>query len=79
MRLGTRPIIRIQSSTRFLSRFAALPIHTLQEKIHNDNGSIIPVYRNYVDAVDERVKGLVYVPLNNFGGAESPVTMWLDS
>ncbi len=52
--------------------------HVLQEKIHNDNGSIIPLYRNYVDAVSSRVKGLTYVPLNNFGGAESPVTMWVD-
>ena len=52
--------------------------HTLQEKIHNENGSIIPVYRNYVDAVSSKVKGLTHVPLNNFGGAESPVTMWRD-
>ena len=52
--------------------------HVLQEKIHNENGSIIPLYRNYVDAVSSRVKGLTHVPLNNFGGAESPVTMWVD-
>ena len=39
--------------------------HTLQEKIHNDNGSIIPLYRNYVDAVSDKVKGLTHVPLNN--------------
>ena len=52
--------------------------HTLQEKIHNENGSVIPLYRNYVDAVSDKVKGLTYVPLNNFGGAESPVTLWRD-
>jgi len=52
--------------------------HTLQEKIHNENGSVIPLYRNYVDAVSDKVKGLTYVPLNNFGGAEAPVTMWRD-
>ena len=52
--------------------------HTLQEKIHNDNGSIIPLYRNYVDAVSDKVKGLTHVPLNNFGGAEAPVTLWRD-
>jgi peptide/nickel transport system substrate-binding protein len=52
--------------------------HVLQEKIHNDNGSIIPLYRNYVDAVSSNIKGLTYVPLNNFGGAESPVTLWRD-
>ncbi|MCH1475268.1 MAG: ABC transporter substrate-binding protein, partial [Alphaproteobacteria bacterium] len=53
--------------------------HTLQEKIHNDNGSVIPIHRNYVDAVSDKVKGLTHVPLNNFGGAEAPVTMWLDA
>ena len=52
--------------------------HVLQEKIHNENGSIIPLYRNYIDAVSSNVKGLTYVPLNNFGGAEAPVTMWRD-
>jgi len=52
--------------------------HVLQEKIHNENGSIIPLYRNYVDAVSSNIKGLTYVPLNNFGGAESPVTLWRD-
>ena len=46
---------------------------------HNDNGSVIPIHRNYVDAVSDKVKGLTYVPLNNFGGAEAPVTMWLDA
>ena len=52
--------------------------HTLQEKIHNENGSVIPLYRNYVDAVSDKVKGLTHVPLNNFGGAEAPVTLWRD-
>ena len=51
----------------------------LQEKIHNENGSIIPVHRNYVDAASSKLKGLSYVPLNNFGGAEAPKTMWLES
>ena len=53
--------------------------HVLQEKIHNENGSIIPIHRNYVDAASSKVKGLSYVPLNNFGGAEAPKTMWLES
>ena len=53
--------------------------HTLQEKIHNENGTVLPAYRNYVDAVSDKVKGLTHVPLNNFGGAEAPVTMWLDA
>lgn len=51
---------------------------TLQEKIHHDNGCILPVHRNYVDAAASHVKGLTYVPLNNFGGAESPPFLWRD-
>ena len=49
---------------------------TLQEKIHNDNGSIIPLHRNYIDAVGSHVKGLTYVPLNNFGGSEAAPFLW---
>lgn len=51
---------------------------TLQEKIHNENGSVIPMYRNYVDARASHVKGLKYVPLNPIGGAEAPPTLWRD-
>ncbi|MHC8510118.1 MAG: ABC transporter substrate-binding protein [Rhodospirillales bacterium] len=52
---------------------------TLQEKIHNENSNIIPVYRNYVDAAADYVKGRTYVPQNNFGGAEAPPYLWRDS
>ncbi len=51
----------------------------LQTMIHEENGQSIPVHRNYVDAVGSHVKGLTHVPLNNFGGAEAPVTLWRDS
>jgi peptide/nickel transport system substrate-binding protein len=44
--------------------------------IHEDNGSIIPLHRNYVDAAADAVRGRTYVPLNNFGGAESPPYLW---
>ncbi len=50
----------------------------LQTMIHEENGMSLPAHRNYVDAVASHVKGLTYVPLNNFGGAESPVTLWRD-
>ncbi len=50
----------------------------LQEKIHNENGSIIPVYRNYVDAAASHLKGRTHVPLNPFGGSEACPTMWRD-
>lgn len=52
---------------------------TLQEKIHNDNGCVLPLHRNYIDAVASHVKGLTYVPLNPLGGAESPPGLWRDS
>lgn len=48
----------------------------LQTIIHEDNGCILPAHRNYVDAAAEHVKGRTYVPLNNFGGAESPAYLW---
>ena len=50
----------------------------LQTMIHEENGMSIPMHRNYVDAAAEHVKGRTEVPLNNFGGAESPVTLWRD-
>jgi len=50
----------------------------LQTMIHEENGMSLPMHRNYVDAVGSHVKGLTHVPLNNFGGAESPVTLWRD-
>ncbi len=51
----------------------------LQTMIHEENGMAIPMHRNYVDAAADHVKGRTDVPLNNFGGAESPVTLWRDS
>lgn len=50
----------------------------LQTMIHEENGMSIPMHRNYVDAAASHVKGRTSVPLNNFGGAESPVTLWRD-
>lgn len=50
----------------------------LQTMIHEENGMSIPMHRNYVDAAASHVKGRTNVPLNNFGGAESPVTLWRD-
>jgi len=51
----------------------------LQTMIHEENGMSIPMHRNYVDAAASHVQGRTNVPLNNFGGAESPVTLWRDS
>ncbi|MEO0718375.1 MAG: ABC transporter substrate-binding protein [Pseudomonadota bacterium] len=51
----------------------------LQTMIHEENGMSLPMHRNYVDAAASHVKGRTEVPLNNFGGAEAPVTLWRDS
>ncbi len=51
----------------------------LQTMIHEENGMSIPIHRNYVDAAASHVQGRTTVPLNNFGGAEAPVTLWRDS
>lgn len=48
----------------------------LQTMIHEENGMSIPIHRNYVDAAASHVKGRTHVPLNNFGGSESPVSLW---
>ena len=51
----------------------------MQTLIHEEGGTILPSHRNYVDAAATNVKGRTYVPLNNFGGAESPEFLWLDA
>ncbi len=51
----------------------------LQTMIHEENGMSVPIHRNYVDAAASHVQGRTSVPLNNFGGAEAPVTLWRDS
>jgi len=51
----------------------------LQTLIHNGSGMTLPAHRNYVDAAAAHVKGRTYVPLNNFGGAESAPFLWRDS
>jgi len=48
----------------------------LQTMIHEENGQALPAHRNYVDAVADHVGGLTHVPLNNFGGAEAPVSIY---
>lgn len=50
----------------------------MQTMIHETGGTIIPAHLNYVDAAADHVKGRTYVPLSNFGGAESPPFLWRD-
>ena len=50
----------------------------LQTMVSDDAGTIIPAFRNFVDGVSSHIKGLTYVPLNNFGGGEGAEFMWRD-
>ncbi len=50
----------------------------MQTMIHNTGGSIFPAHMNYVDGAADHVKGRTHVPLNNFGGCESPRSLWRD-
>jgi peptide/nickel transport system substrate-binding protein len=49
-----------------------------QTIIHEKGGTILPAHLNYIDAAADHVKGRTYVPLNVFGGAESPQYLWRD-
>ena len=51
----------------------------MQTMIHNDAGTLLPVHRNYVDAIASKVKGLPRVPLAAVGGCEWPEFVWLDA
>ena len=50
----------------------------MQTLIHETSGSVIPAHLDYVDAAADHVKGRTNVPLNHFGGAESPPFLWRD-
>ncbi len=50
----------------------------LQTMVMDEAGTVIPSHKAYVDGVSSKLKGLTYVPLNNFGGGESAEFMWRD-
>lgn len=50
----------------------------MQTMIHETAGSVTPAHLDYVDAAADYVKGRTSVPLNHFGGAESPPYLWRD-
>ncbi len=50
----------------------------MQTLIHETGGSIFPAHTNYIDGAADHVKGRTHVPLNNFGGCESPPFLWRD-
>lgn len=48
----------------------------MQTMIYESGGTILPAHRNYIDAVGSYVQGRTQVPINSFGGADSPPTLW---
>ncbi|MEM8812312.1 MAG: ABC transporter substrate-binding protein [Pseudomonadota bacterium] len=50
----------------------------LQEMVHSQAGTAIPVHRSYVGAHKTNVKGLTASPLAPLGGCEWPEFVWLD-
>jgi peptide/nickel transport system substrate-binding protein len=51
----------------------------MQTMIHEQAGTIIPVHRNFVDGVSDRIRGFTSVPLAPYGGMEGPEFYWIDS
>lgn len=51
----------------------------MQNMIRDTAGQIITAHRSYIDGAADHVKGRTAVPLNNFGGSESPPYLWRDA
>lgn len=50
-----------------------------QRLIHDDGGTILPVFVDFIDAMSTRVKGFRRVPLGQLGATQWPKFVWLDS
>jgi peptide/nickel transport system substrate-binding protein len=48
----------------------------MQSLVRNESGIIIPVHTNFIDGVNDKVKGIPWVPLSNMGGSEWPEFAW---
>lgn len=51
----------------------------MQQIVTDEYGTIIPGFRNYVDAKSTKVHGMPRVPLAALGGCEWPEFAWLES
>ena len=51
----------------------------MQQLIHSEAGTIIPLHRAYVGAHENAVKGLTNSPLAPLGGCEWPEFVWIDA
>ncbi|MCZ6668430.1 MAG: peptide ABC transporter substrate-binding protein, partial [Gammaproteobacteria bacterium] len=48
----------------------------MQTLIHDESGMVIPVHRNYLDALSDKVQGIGRMPLGALGGYEWPEFVW---
>ena len=53
--------------------------HDLQVMLHEEGGSVIPLFFNTIDAGSRKVKGFVPHPVARIGAYRAPERIWLDS
>ena len=51
----------------------------MQKLVSDESGMIIPVHKNSVDGISDKVKGMTRSPLGTLGGSEWPEFIWLES
>lgn len=51
----------------------------MQTLVSEESGMIIPVHKNSVDGISDKVRGMTRSPLGTLGGSEWPEFIWLDS
>jgi hypothetical protein len=51
----------------------------IQTIICNESGMVIPAHSNYIDGVNDKVKGIPWVPVGQLGASEWPEFCWLDT
>jgi hypothetical protein len=51
----------------------------MQRIVRDDFGLIIPAYRNNIDAISKKIRGMTRVPLAPTGAYEWPRSVWLDT
>jgi peptide/nickel transport system substrate-binding protein len=51
----------------------------MQKMIHDDGGSIIPVFNNFIDAAQKTVQSFVSSPVQQLGGYRAFERIWLES
>jgi peptide/nickel transport system substrate-binding protein len=53
--------------------------HDLQMMIHEEGGSLIPMFNHTIDAGSPQVRGFVQRPINQLAGYQAPENVWLEA